>query len=110
MVKKEKISAGDKIDTINNIQTFTDLQKGVAGCELIVEAATWLSGAMDGGAGVLVGLRLQEEDVLETVDVLLDVVVAAVSKTSSLDRECIPLLSFGWSGKWSANDEDGSRL
>ena len=40
MVKKEKISAGDKIDTINNIQTFTDLQKGVAGCELIVEAAT----------------------------------------------------------------------
>ena len=40
MVKKEKISENEKTDTINNIQTFTNLPEGVSGCELIVEAAT----------------------------------------------------------------------
>ena len=40
MVKKEKISENEKTDTIDNIQTFTNLPEGVSGCELIVEAAT----------------------------------------------------------------------
>lgn len=40
MVAKEKISTADKIETIGNITTHTDLLKGVEGAKLIVEAAT----------------------------------------------------------------------
>jgi 3-hydroxybutyryl-CoA dehydrogenase len=40
MVKKEKISEQDKIDTLNNIKTFTSMKDGVQGVELVVEAAT----------------------------------------------------------------------
>ncbi len=40
MVKKEKISAADKTDTLNNITTFRALEKGVKDVGLVVEAAT----------------------------------------------------------------------
>ena len=40
MVAKEKISEEDKNNTLNNITTFTELQKGVQGVDLVVEAAT----------------------------------------------------------------------
>ncbi len=40
MLKKEKITEGDKKDTLGNITTLTDLKKGVANADLIVEAAT----------------------------------------------------------------------
>ena len=40
MVAKEKISESDKNNTLGNITTHTDMAKGVAGVELVVEAAT----------------------------------------------------------------------
>jgi 3-hydroxybutyryl-CoA dehydrogenase len=40
MVAKEKISEADKIKTLNNITTFTDLKTGVEYASLVVEAAT----------------------------------------------------------------------
>lgn len=40
MVKKEKITAVDKQQTLDNIQTSTDLSSAVGNAELIVEAAT----------------------------------------------------------------------
>ena len=40
MVKKEKISEGDKLNTLNNIQTQTDLGQALQNAELVVEAAT----------------------------------------------------------------------
>ena len=40
MVAKEKISEADKINTLNNIQTFTDISSAVKGLDLVVEAAT----------------------------------------------------------------------
>ena len=40
MVAKEKISEQDKISTLANITTFTDTKAGVAGVDLVVEAAT----------------------------------------------------------------------
>ncbi len=40
MVAKEKISAADKEETLGNITTFTDTQKGVKNVDLVVEAAT----------------------------------------------------------------------
>ena len=40
MVAKEKISEADKINTLNNITTFTDLKTGVEYASLVVEAAT----------------------------------------------------------------------
>ena len=40
MVAKEKISEQDKISTLANITTFTDTKSGVAGVDLVVEAAT----------------------------------------------------------------------
>lgn len=40
MVTKEKISEGDKSYTLSNITTFTDLNVGVKGVQLVVEAAT----------------------------------------------------------------------
>ncbi len=40
MVAKEKITEADKKKTLSNIVTETDLQKGVAHADLIVEAAT----------------------------------------------------------------------
>ena len=40
MVKKEKITEGDKTSTLNNITTFTSLEAGVKNADLVVEAAT----------------------------------------------------------------------
>lgn len=40
MVAKEKISVQDKESTLKHIRTFTSLQEGVAGADLVVEAAT----------------------------------------------------------------------
>ena len=40
MVAKEKISEADKVKTLNNITTFTDLKTGVEYASLVVEAAT----------------------------------------------------------------------
>lgn len=40
MVAKEKISEDDKNATLNNITTFTSMEEGVKGVELVVEAAS----------------------------------------------------------------------
>lgn len=40
MVAKEKISESDKTNTLNNIDTFTDISSAVKGLDLVVEAAT----------------------------------------------------------------------
>ncbi|MCW8897233.1 MAG: 3-hydroxybutyryl-CoA dehydrogenase [Flavobacteriales bacterium] len=40
MVAKEKITESDKNTTLGNITTFTDMDKGVANVDLVVEAAT----------------------------------------------------------------------
>ncbi len=40
MVAKEKISEADKKTTLENITTFSSLEKGVANADLVVEAAT----------------------------------------------------------------------
>lgn len=40
MLAKEKISEADKSATLNNITTFTEISKGVANMDLVVEAAT----------------------------------------------------------------------
>jgi len=40
MVAKEKISETDKTNTLNNIETFTDMSFAVKGLDLVVEAAT----------------------------------------------------------------------
>ena len=40
MVAKEKISEQEKNDTLSRISTFTALEDGVAGVDLVVEAAT----------------------------------------------------------------------
>ena len=40
MLAKEKISESEKVETLNNISSFTDLSEGVQGAELVVEAAT----------------------------------------------------------------------
>lgn len=40
MVKKEKITEDDKVNTLNNITTYTDMKTGVGNADLVVEAAT----------------------------------------------------------------------
>ena len=40
MVAKEKITETDKINTLANITTYTDITEGVKGVDLVVEAAT----------------------------------------------------------------------
>lgn len=40
MVAKEKISEADKAETLGNIATFTEVEKGVQSADLVVEAAT----------------------------------------------------------------------
>jgi 3-hydroxybutyryl-CoA dehydrogenase len=40
MIKKERISEADKAATLGNITTFTSINEGVAGVDLVVEAAT----------------------------------------------------------------------
>ena len=40
MVKKEKITEEDKVNTLANITTYTDIAEGVKGVDLVVEAAT----------------------------------------------------------------------
>ncbi len=39
-VNKELITGADKESTLKNIQTFTSMEEGVKGCQLVVEAAT----------------------------------------------------------------------
>lgn len=40
MLAKEKISEANKLDTLNNISTFTDLKEGAKNADLVVEAAS----------------------------------------------------------------------
>lgn len=40
MVSREKISEEDKNNTLNNLNTFTEMEKGIEGVDLVVEAAT----------------------------------------------------------------------
>lgn len=40
MVKKEKITEDDKVNTLNNITTYKDMKEGVGAADLVVEAAT----------------------------------------------------------------------
>ena len=40
MVKKERITAEDKENTLNNIASTTDMKRGVANADLVIEAAT----------------------------------------------------------------------
>ena len=40
LVTKEKISEADKTNTLNNIETFTEMSFAVKGLDLVVEAAT----------------------------------------------------------------------
>ncbi len=40
LVQKERISAADKDATLNNLNTFTKMEAGVEGVDLVVEAAT----------------------------------------------------------------------
>lgn len=40
MLSKEKISAEEKTNTLNNLKTFTNTKEGVNGVDLVVEAAT----------------------------------------------------------------------
>lgn len=40
MVSREKITEEDKNNTLNNLNTFTEMEKGVEGVDLVVEAAT----------------------------------------------------------------------
>jgi len=40
MLKKEKISEADKNSTLSNISTYTKIEEGVSGVDLVVEAAT----------------------------------------------------------------------
>jgi len=40
MLAKEKISEAEKLSTLNNITTFTEISKGVVDVDLVVEAAT----------------------------------------------------------------------
>ena len=40
MVKKERITEEDKENTLANITTYTDMNAGVKGVDLVVEAAT----------------------------------------------------------------------
>lgn len=40
MIAREKITANDKQNTLDNITSFIDMKQGIAGVELVVEAAT----------------------------------------------------------------------
>lgn len=40
MVAKEKITEDDKVNTLNNLTTFTEMERGVESVDLVVEAAT----------------------------------------------------------------------
>ena len=70
MVTKEKISEGDKSYTLSNISTFTDLNEGVKGVQLVVEAAT-----------ENVDLKLK---IFKTLDEVTDESVILASNTSSI--------------------------
>ena len=40
LLKKERISEDDKNSTVNRLKTFTDIKKGIAEADLVIEAAT----------------------------------------------------------------------
>lgn len=70
MVAKERISEDDKNNTLGNITTFTSLEEGVKGVELVVEAAT-----------ENVDLKLK---IFKDLDALTDAGVILASNTSSI--------------------------
>lgn len=70
MVTKEKISEGDKSYTLSNITTFTNLNEGVKGVQLVVEAAT-----------ENVDLKLK---IFKNLDEVTDESVILASNTSSI--------------------------
>jgi 3-hydroxybutyryl-CoA dehydrogenase len=70
MVAKEKISEDDKNNTLGNITTFTSLEEGVKGVDLVVEAAT-----------ENVDLKLK---IFRDLDAMTDAGVILASNTSSI--------------------------
>ena len=70
MVTKEKISEGDKSYTLSNITTFTNLNEGVKGVQLVVEAAT-----------ENIDLKLK---IFKNLDEITDESVILASNTSSI--------------------------
>ena len=70
MVRKERITEGEKQVTLANITTFTDMKAGVAGKELVVEAAT-----------ERVDLKLK---IFKSLDELTDPNTILASNTSSI--------------------------
>jgi len=70
MVRKERITEGEKQVTLANITTFTDMKAGVAGKELVVEAAT-----------ERVDLKLK---IFKSLDELTDSNTILASNTSSI--------------------------
>ena len=70
MVRKERITEGEKLATLANITTFTDMKAGVAGRELVVEAAT-----------ERVDLKLK---IFKSLDELTDANTILASNTSSI--------------------------
>jgi 3-hydroxybutyryl-CoA dehydrogenase len=69
-VSKEKITEDDKNTTLNNIKTFTNIEDGVNGVELVVEAAT-----------ENVDLKLK---IFEDLDKMTDSDVILATNTSSI--------------------------
>ncbi|PWL24236.1 MAG: 3-hydroxybutyryl-CoA dehydrogenase [Fluviicola sp. XM-24bin1] len=70
MVTKEKISEDDKNNTLNNITTFTSIEEGVKGVDLVVEAAT-----------ENVDLKLK---IFQDLDALTDAETILATNTSSI--------------------------
>jgi len=70
MVSKEKISEGDRNDTLGRIATFTSIEDGVKGVDLVVEAAT-----------ENIDLKLK---IFKDLDSLTDPNVILASNTSSI--------------------------
>lgn len=70
MVTKEKISEDNKNNTLNNITTFTSIEEGVKGVDLVVEAAT-----------ENVDLKLK---IFQDLDALTDAETILATNTSSI--------------------------
>ncbi|SNR44270.1 3-hydroxybutyryl-CoA dehydrogenase [Maribacter sedimenticola] len=70
MLAKEKISKTDKENTLSNIKSFTTLEEGVVGTDLVIEAAT---------ENVEVKL-----DIFKKIDTLCDPETILASNTSSI--------------------------
>ncbi len=70
MVKKEKITAAHKIATLERLTIFTDMEEGVKGSELVVEAAT-----------ENIDLKLK---IFQQLDAITDPATILASNTSSI--------------------------